>query len=116
MDNNNNKSIIWNNVKSKYILKKIFDNLEEVRALIIIRIICINKALQNKLDIDINAYKEMCKIIIDIYPKSRKEENCSINLKTLMNHIIIFILMRIKKKSKIIILVLVKGTKLIKSN
>ena len=29
----------------------------------------INKALQNKLDIDINTYKEMCKIIIDIYPK-----------------------------------------------
>ena len=66
MDKNNNKSIIWNNVKSKYILKKIFDNLVEDRALNIMRI---NKALQNKLDIDINTYKEMCKIIIDIYPK-----------------------------------------------
>ena len=113
MDKNNNKSIIWNNVKSKYILKKIFDDLEEVRALIIMRI---NKSLQNKLDIDINAYKEMCKIIIDIYPKRGIEGKLFNKLENTDESYYHIFLMRIKKKSKIIILVLMKGTKLIKSN
>ena len=65
MEDNNYRINILNSVKSKYILKIIFGYLIDVKSLSIIRI---NKSLQNKLDIDINTYIEMCKIKINIYP------------------------------------------------
>ena len=65
MEENNNRINILNCIKSKYILRIIFDNLIDIKSLSIIRF---NKSLQNKLDIDINTYIEMCKIKINIYP------------------------------------------------
>ena len=53
-----------NNVKSKLILKKIFDNITTIKRLNIIRY---NKSIQNKLNIDINSYKiEYSQIIFEI--------------------------------------------------
>ena len=46
---------IINNIKSKYILKKILDNLHKQRLLQIIRY---NKNIQNKLDLSKKDYKE----------------------------------------------------------
>ena len=65
MEDNNYRINILNSVKSKYILKIIFGYLIDVKSLSIIRI---NKSIQNKIDIDINTYIEMCKIKINIYP------------------------------------------------
>ncbi len=46
---------ILNNVKSNYILKKILDNIRQIKILNIIRY---NKTIQNRLNIDINTYKK----------------------------------------------------------
>ena len=53
------------NIKSKYILKKIFDNLKEKKFLIIIQH---NKKLQEKLDMNINNFKNYSQIEIEIKP------------------------------------------------
>ena len=55
------------NVKSKYILKQIYDNL---KINIFLNIIRHNKSLQQKLDININDYKIASSIKIDIIPES----------------------------------------------
>ena len=52
-------------IKSKYIVKQIFDHLKEHKLLIIIKN---NKKLQNKLDISINNYKNYSQIEIEIKP------------------------------------------------
>ena len=58
------------NIKSKYVLQKIFDNVKEEKILTIIKY---SKALQNKIDIDLNYYKDFKKIEIEIIPiKNRK--------------------------------------------
>ena len=60
----NLKATKLNNVKSKFILKKIFDNIPKIKGLNIIRY---NKSIQNKLNIDINLYKiEYSQIIFEI--------------------------------------------------
>ena len=55
-----------NNIKNKYILKKIFDNITPIKTL---DIIFYNKAIQNRLNININDYKnEYFKIEILLTP------------------------------------------------
>jgi len=53
----------FQNIKSYYILQKIFNNLETKRRLNIIRL---NKNMKKKLDINLNDYKEYLKIEIDL--------------------------------------------------
>ena len=53
----------FKNIKSNYILQKIFNNLETKRRLNIIRL---NKNMKKKLDINLNDYKEYLKIEIDL--------------------------------------------------
>ena len=66
MDEINDVCLLMN-VKSKYILKKIFDNIKQNR---ILKIIQYNKELQNKLNIILYDYKnEYHKIIIELIPK-----------------------------------------------
>ena len=61
---NNFKASNLNHVKSKYILKKIYDNVPNTKFLNIIRY---NKTIQNRLDINISIYKtEYSKIIFEI--------------------------------------------------
>ena len=67
--NNNNKNNILYNIKSKYILKIIFNNLILEKEL---KIINYNKNLQEKLDKDINDYKNYLKIEIEIIPEEKK--------------------------------------------
>ena len=59
---------ILNNVKSNYILKKILDNIRQIKTLNIIRY---NKIIQNRLNIDINTYKNeysKIKLELEIFP------------------------------------------------
>ena len=82
-------------IKSKYILKQIFDNLKETKLLEIIRY---NKSIQNQLNKGLKDYiNEFSKIEIEIIPKKKAHINLLICLKN-MNHIFIFILMIMKKK------------------
>ena len=61
---NKHKNISLMNIKSKYVLQLIFDNLKRNKYL---RIINYNKKIQNRLDKDINYYKEFYyKIIIEL--------------------------------------------------
>ena len=53
----------FQNIKSYYILQKIFNNLETKRRLNIIRL---NKNMKKKLDINLNDYKEYLQIEIDL--------------------------------------------------
>ena len=60
-----NNFLMW--IRSKYILKQIFDNLKENKLLEIIRH---NKNIQNKLNKGLNDFiKEYSKIVIEIIPK-----------------------------------------------
>ena len=59
-----NKLSIFNDIKSEYILKYIFNNLREDKLLNIIRY---NKNIQNKLDKSINDYKEYLSIEIELF-------------------------------------------------
>ena len=59
------KQISWKNIKSKYILRHIFENLEPNLSLNIIRY---DKELQNKLDISINNYIKNSRIEIELIP------------------------------------------------
>ena len=67
-----NKNIILFGVKNNFILKKIFDNLKHN---ILLNIIRYNKGLQNKLNKDINDYKDLLSIEIDIIPVREKIGN-----------------------------------------
>ena len=72
--NKSYNSKLLDNIKSKYILKNIFDKLNYVKKLNIIKY---NKNLQNKLNLGLNDYKDYySKIIIEVYPKNVKEKNC----------------------------------------
>ena len=62
-------------IKSKFIFKKIFDNLQYINLL---KIINKNKKLQNKLSKDINDYKEYLQTEVEIIPIKDKFRN-SIN-------------------------------------
>ena len=62
-------------IKSKYVLKLIMDNIKENKLL---KIIKYNKNIQDKLEIDINNYKDT-QIQIDIFPIEIENKNIFIN-------------------------------------
>jgi surface protein len=73
--NNNhisNTKFSFNNIKSGYILKQICKNIERKKLIEILRY---NKILQNKLNINIDEYKEFSNIEIEIIPIKRKYGN-----------------------------------------
>ena len=65
-----------NSIKSNYILKKIFENVEKN---LYLRLLKNNKNLQTKLDLSIDTYKEYYdQIEIDIIPKEKNLEEKNI--------------------------------------
>ena len=61
---------ILENIKSRYILSKIYDNMTKKKKLQIVKY---NKRIQNRLNLDIKDYKEeYCEIEIEIIPKKGK--------------------------------------------
>ena len=56
---------IIENIKSSYILSKIYDNIPKIKKLLIVKY---NKRLQNRLNLSVKDYKEYCKIEIEIIP------------------------------------------------
>ena len=77
-------SQVFDKIRSKYILKKTFENLSKKKLLIIIKF---NKKIKNKLDIGITNYKEYCEtyssIEIEIIPNnSIKSKFINISNKT----------------------------------
>ena len=63
---------LLDNIKSKYILMNVFNNLNDWKKLQIIKI---NKRLRQKLEIDIEDYKELSKTIeIEIIPVNKKSD------------------------------------------
>ena len=64
---NESKKIYLNNIKSKYILEQVLENIDDNQ---ILKLIKYNKSLQTKLDKDINTYKEYyTQIKIEVIPK-----------------------------------------------
>jgi len=76
----------FDNIKSKYILKQIFDNLNKNRFL---KIMNYNKKIQNRLDININNYKKFSEtyttIEIEIIPIKNLTEKSNSFIKNLDN-------------------------------
>ena len=60
---------ILENIKSRYILSKIYDNMIKKKKLQIVKY---NKRIQNRLNLDVNDYKEYCEIEIEIIPTKDK--------------------------------------------
>ena len=85
---------ILENINSKYILSKIYDNMTKKKKL---KIVKYNKKIQNRLNLDVKDYEEYCKIEIEIIPAKGKYGRF-IYIDVMMNYIIIYILMIIKKK------------------
>ena len=54
---------ILENIKSRYILSKIYDNIPKKKKLIIVKY---NKRIQNRLNLSAKDYEEYCKIEIEI--------------------------------------------------
>ena len=70
---------ITNKVKSKYILKLIFDHLQKCKLLSIIKY---NKNIQNRIDISLIDYKKFLQIEIKVYPSkfiAKYNSNLEIN-------------------------------------
>ena len=74
MGNKNNKknkiedNTLFKNIKSSFLLEKIFSYIKENQLL---KIIKYNKSLQKRLNININNYINYYKIIIEIIPKDQ---------------------------------------------
>ena len=68
----------YKNIKSNYILKKIFDYLTENN---ILKIVKYNKNIQKKLGKDINDYIKYCQIIIELTPIKANDKNIFIKYK-----------------------------------
>ena len=77
---------IIENIKSRYILSKIYDNMTKKKKLEIVKY---NKKIQNRLNLSLNDYKEYREIEIEIIPNKGGYGKFII---------IIYILMIIKKK------------------
>ena len=60
---------ILENINSKYILSKIYDNMTKKKKLQIVKY---NKKIQNRINLSVNDYKEYCEIEIEIIPKKYK--------------------------------------------
>ena len=56
---------ILENIKSRYILSKIYNNMTIKKKL---KIVKYNKRIQNRLNLDVKDYKEYCEIEIEIIP------------------------------------------------
>ena len=56
---------ILENIKSRYILSKIYNNMTIKKKLEIVKY---NKKVQNRLNLSVNDYKEYCEIEIEIMP------------------------------------------------
>ena len=63
--NKNKENANLNNVKSKFILKKIIAHIEEKKFM---KIIQYNKLMQHRLDIDNIDYKKICQVELEIKP------------------------------------------------
>ena len=63
---------IIDNIKSRYILSKIIDNMTKKKKFEIVKY---NKKIQNRLNLDANDYKEYCEIEIEIIPKKGEYGN-----------------------------------------
>ena len=72
MKNNISGRNVLDKIRSKYILKKVFDNLKQN---IFLETIRYNKKIRNKLDININDYKKCLQIEIEIIPILNKNTN-----------------------------------------
>ena len=98
----NAKNEAYNKIKSRYILKQIYDLISPRKLLQIIK--C-NKNLQNMLDIDIRSYKKYNEIYspieIELIPKKISIVNLFILIKKKKKNFIIYILTMIKVKQKI---------------
>ena len=88
------------NIKSDIILKKVFNYINQTTKL---KLIKKNKKFQNKLNINIQNYKEYYDIIIEIIPYEKNLINLLILLIKKMKNITIYILMILMKKLKDII-------------
>ena len=53
------------NIKSYFILKKVFENLQIIKSLLIIKY---NKKIQKRLNVDIQNYEKHCQIEIEVIP------------------------------------------------
>ena len=72
-NNGDSDALFWKKIKSKYILQKIFANLNQTKILELIRY---NKMIKNKLNIiKYNYLKEYSKIEVEIYPKENTSDN-----------------------------------------
>ena len=60
---------IIDNIKSRYILSKIYNNITKKKKLEIIKY---NKKIQNRLNLDVKDYKEYSEIEIEIIPRKKK--------------------------------------------
>ena len=60
---------IIDNIKSRYILSKIYDNMTIKKKLVIVKY---NKRIQNRLNLDVKDYKEYCEIEMEIIPTKDK--------------------------------------------
>ena len=60
---------IIKNIKSRYILSKIYDNMTIKKKLEIVKH---NKKIQNRINLSVNDYKEYCEIEIEIIPNKDK--------------------------------------------
>ena len=60
---------IIDNIKSRYILSKIYNNIPKIKKLVIVKY---NKRIQNRLNLSNKDYKEYCEIEIEIIPKKGK--------------------------------------------
>ena len=70
---------IFGNIKSKYILQKVFNNLEKKKAFILVKY---NKNIKNKIDISINDYKEYSETYASIEIEIK---NCNNNYDRFIN-------------------------------
>ena len=69
-EKNQIKSIAkYENIKTNYFLEKVFNNLEEKKKLQIVKY---NKNIKNRINININDYKEYSSIEIEIKPVNNK--------------------------------------------
>ena len=60
---------IIDNIKSRYILSKIYDNMTKKKKLQIVKY---NKKIQNRINLDVKDYKEYCEIEIEIIHKKNE--------------------------------------------
>ena len=103
MEENKEKLILNNNVKSNLILKKIFGYLSKVKSLEIIRY---NNNIKKKLNINLDNYKDITNIEIELEISSNKNlEIKYISLYSYVNDIYDYYIYREKKDQTIIIII-----------